>query len=177
MFTRPVNSFGASPCFKGNSEKNNKKRDSSPGFIAVSALIGAGIGAANPDRLCIQNSSEVTKDSLKELLENIGEYSKTLGKKAKDGLAKNAQSALDEFQKLGKKNAAGFEVLQTHSFEKLKPFLPKESRWTGGFRGGAIGFIMGTGLVAVLKFLEASRPPADIEVNPFEQNISDSEFR
>lgn len=97
MFTRPVNSFGASPCFKGNSEKNNKKRD---GYIL------------NSDDFIVAETEEIetridefknTKDpEVKARLKNlIVLYYLPLVKKIAYGLARRSNDPIEDIIQVG----------------------------------------------------------------------------
>lgn len=167
-----VNRHGRFQSFSGTPKENNQDRGSGLGFIAGSTALGAGIGALTPDKLVIQNSSEVTKENLNNLLGNFSEYAKNSSQKSSRKLKEYAQSAKQElsrvFDKVGGSLSSRLDNLQAKYFEKLKPHLPTESRWYSASRGAAIGGVIGTGLVITSKLLKASRPPQNIEDNPFE---------
>ena len=170
MAIAPTVSLGGSVPFKGNQRENRKSNNNGIGLIAASTAIGAGIGAATPDLLFIQNPAEVTEKNLKDMEERLPAYKHMMNERSQRKLPDHISETLGKLGKLGEASLEELAKVQKESFEKLRFHLPTESRIHSGVRGGIIGAVIGTGIVAASKFLEASRPPADIEVNPFKNS-------
>lgn len=177
--------------FKGNS-KDNENNNSSLPFIAGSAVLGGGIGALTPEKIFLQDSSEITKDNLKNLLETSSQHKSLISRsqlKKYRGAIRSALTELNKFvaEKTGLQATSSapakpaedasmfaserFMQLQESNFEKIKKYAPVEPRWQGATKGAVLGGSIALGLTVMSKLLSESKPPEDISTDYWESPL------